>query len=88
MRSFKICCVAAPSTNFEMYCKLLTGLKLLNSISSPGYFNNGETGATFHSLGKWPVDKETLIMDVNTGSITSIYCRIIFVGIVSAEQDI
>ena len=34
----------------------------------------GETRTTFNSLGRWPVDQETLIMDVNTG-ITPIYCK-------------
>ena len=57
--------------NFETYYKLDTGLKLVNSESTPDLLSRGETNASFQQSGNSPDVTEQLIMRVMTGSITS-----------------
>ena len=67
-----------------MYCRLLTGLRLLNSASRPGFSNKGETSATFQISGNWPVDNDALMLDITRGRNTFKCWRRILVGIGSA----
>ena len=56
----------ARSVNFEPYCKLDTGLKLVNSESLPDFLSRGETNASFQQPGNSPDVREQLIMRVMT----------------------
>ena len=70
----KCACVwskTARSVNFETYCKLDTGLKLVNSGSTPDFFSRGETNASSQQSGNSPDVREQLIFRVMTGSRTS-----------------
>ena len=57
--------------SFDTNGKLLTGRKFLNNKSRPGFFNSGETKASFQSLGKCPDCSKVLMMFVRTGRGTS-----------------
>ena len=53
------CWVAASSTNFDMYFRLLTGRKFPQRLhQEPVSFNNGLIRAFSHCIGKWPVERE------------------------------
>ena len=70
----KCACVlwkTARSVNFETYCKLDTGLKLVNSESTPDVLSRGENNASFQQSGNSPDVREQLIKRVMTGSRTS-----------------
>ena len=57
----KCACVwskTARSVNFETYCKLDTGLKLVNSESTPDFLSRGETNASFQQSGNSPDVRE------------------------------
>jgi len=51
--------------------KLDTGVKLVNSESTPDVLSRGETNASFQQSGNSPDVREQLIMRVMTGSRTS-----------------
>ena len=70
----KYACVwskTARSVNFETYCKLDTGLKLVNSESTPDLLGREETNASFQQSGNSPDVKKQTIMRVMTESRTS-----------------
>ena len=73
--------------NFETYYKLDTGLKLVNSESTPDLLSRGETNASFQQSGNSPDVTEQLIMRVMTGSITSRQETTSDVGAGSSGQD-
>ena len=86
----KCACVwskTARSVNFETYCKLDTGLKLVNSESTPDFLSRGETNALFQQSGNSPDVREQLIMRVMTGSRTSRQETTSDVGAGSSGQD-
>ena len=86
----KCACVwskTARSVNFETYCKLDTGLKLVNSESTPDFLSRGETNASFQQSGNSSDVREQLIMCVMTGSRTSSQETTSDVGAGSSVQD-
>ena len=70
-----------------MNCRLLTGRRFLESKSSPHFFGNGWTKASFHSSAKYPDCRDISTMDVTTGKSSFIQWMTIEVGIGSNLQD-
>ena len=86
----KCACVwskTAHSVYFETYCTLDTGLKLVNSESTPDFLSRGETNASSQQSGNSPDVREQLIMRVMTGSRTSRQETTSDVGAGSSGQD-
>ena len=77
----------ARPVNFKTYCKLDTGLKLVNSASTADFFSRGETNASSQQSGNSPDVREQLIMRVMTGSRTSRQETTSDVGAGSSGQD-
>ena len=71
----------------EMWAKLLTKRKLLNTKSTPNFFSKGIATATFNLTGKIPVSNEMLIIFVVTGIRASTQDFSKGVGIGSRQQD-
>ena len=72
------------------YCtlnELITGRKFLKRESSPNFFNNGMTTASFQQSGKIPDSNELLIILVITGTSGSLQDFNKCVGMGSRQQD-
>ena len=51
----------ARSVNLETYCRLDTGLKLVNSESTPDVLSRGEFSASFQQSGNSPDVREQVL---------------------------